>query len=169
MIKSLLSGLWHGLRAVLRALAALLILFEEWGWEPLHRGLARLGRLPVLRHIEAFIGGLGPQASLAVFVLPTVLLLPVKLGALWLLSRGHAWAGVGVIVLAKVVGTAVLARLFTLTQPALMQLEWFARLYTRWSTWKAGVLAQVRASRTWRAARWLRRRVVRQARQWWWG
>ncbi|MES2717162.1 MAG: hypothetical protein V4795_15430 [Pseudomonadota bacterium] len=33
------------LRRAAGALLALLILFEEWGWEPLQRALARLGRL----------------------------------------------------------------------------------------------------------------------------
>ena len=62
-------------------------------------------------------------------------------------------AGVGVIVGAKIVGTALVARLFVLTRPALMRLAWFAALYERWTTWKEGVLARIRASWAWRAGR----------------
>ena len=104
---------------LLRLLLALLILFEEWGWEPLRRALIRLGRLAVMRRIEAAVARLSPPAALAVLLLPTLGLLPVKLLALWLIARGAALAGLVVIVVAKLLGTAVLAWLFTRTQPAL--------------------------------------------------
>lgn len=58
----------------------------------------------------------------------------------------HKLFGVLLILGAKVVGTAVVAHLFALTQPALMRLPWFARYYTRWSGWKAALLARVRTS-----------------------
>lgn len=163
MLMDLLRALGRGLKHLGTGLLALLILFEEWGWEPLQRLVARLGRLPLLRQIEAFIAGLSPRAALAVFVLPTLLLLPVKLLALWLISQGHRLLGVAVILLAKLVGTAVVARLFTLTRPALMQMPWFAHGYGRWTAWKERVLAQVRASWAWRTAR----AVKRLARQRW--
>ena len=71
---------------------ALVILFEEWGWEPLQRGLARLGRALGLAWLEAAIGRLPPYAALAVLLLPSLLLLPVKLSALWLIGRSQAMA-----------------------------------------------------------------------------
>jgi hypothetical protein len=87
---------------------------------------------------------------LAIFLLPTLLLLPVKLLALWLIGHGKVLGGTLVILTAKVVGTAIVARLFNLTRDTLMQLAWFARLYTRWVAWKDALLAQVRASWPWR-------------------
>lgn len=143
----------RALEAVLGWLLALVILFEEWGWEPLQRVLARIGAWRGLRWIESAIRRLPPYAALALFALPTLALLPVKLGALWLIGHGHVMAGAVVIVAAKVVGTAVVARLFTLTRPALMRLAWFAELYGRWTRWKNALLDRVRASRPWRAAR----------------
>ena len=166
MIPGLLRGVGRGLRAVLTGLLALLILFEEWGWEPLQRALARLGQLPLLRQIEGLIAGLPPHAALAVFVLPTLLLLPVKLAALALITRGQPILGALVIVVAKLVGTAIVARLFTLTRPALMQLAWFARLYLRWDGWKAALLQQVRASWAWRTARAVKRLVRQRWARW---
>ena len=160
-----LRFLWQLLRSVLRLVLALLILFEEWGWAPLSRLMARIGNLPVFRQIEALIKRLPPYAALGLFLLPTLLLLPIKLLALWLISIGRAKLGVLVIVLAKVVGTAIVARLFALTQPALMQLAWFARLYARWSDWKAQLLAWVRASAAWRWGRAFKRRVRAQVRR----
>jgi len=150
-----------GLRQLGMGLLALLILFEEWGWEPLQRLMARIGRLPVLRRLEALITRLPPRAALAVFLLPTLFLLPVKLLALWLIGQGKALLGGVVIVVAKLVGTALVARLFTLTKPALMTMPWFAGLYGRWSAWKAALLARVRASWAWRVGRVFKRRVRR--------
>ncbi len=159
MLTDLPRAALRGLRHAATALLALLILFEEWGWEPLQRGLAAMGRLPLLRRVEHLVRRLPPYAALAVFLLPTLLLLPVKLLALFLIAHGQRLLGLVVIVLAKVVGTAIVARLFTLTQPALLQLPWFARAYRRWAMWKQGLLARVRASWAWRAGRAARHRL----------
>jgi len=149
------------LRQAAGALIALVILFEEWGWDALHDVLALVGRLPPLAWLERRIAALPPYAALAVFAIPALALLPVKLVAVWLIAGGHALAGLLAIVVAKVVGTAVVARLFALTRPALMRMAWFARLHARWLVWKNGLLAQVRASAPWRAAAAMRRRWQR--------
>lgn len=143
------------LRHAFTALVALLLLFEEWGWEPLAALLGRLARLPLWAWVERHIAALPPWAAVATFALPALALLPVKLAALFLIGKGRALMGLGVLIAAKLLGTALLARLFTLTQPALMKLTWFARWYPRWKGWKDGVIAQVRASRMWLAVgRW---------------
>ena len=98
-----------------------------------------------------------------VVVALSLLILPVKLAALWLVAQGRVVLGVGVVVVAKLVGTALLAWLFQLIQPALMQLPWFARLHARWTAWKAELLAWVRASAVWRTARGIKAGV----RRWW--
>jgi hypothetical protein len=154
------------LRRGVEALLALLILFEEWGWEPLKRAMAWLMRSPALAWVERGVIRLPPHAALAAFLLPTLLLLPVKLAALWLVGHGQAMLGLAVIVAAKLVGTALLARLFQLTQPALMQLGWFARGYLRWTAWKGALLAQLRASWAWRVGRIVKRRVHQQLARW---
>ena len=89
---------------------------------------------------------------MALFALPTALLLPIKLLALWAIGRGHVVLGMLVIVLAKVVGTAVVARLLTLTQPALMQLRWFAWPHAQWMQLKQAVLERGRGAWVWRVA-----------------
>ena len=147
-------------------LLALVIMFEEWGWVPLQAILARLGRWPVLRWLEAKVQTLPPWAALLVFALPTALLLPVKLLALWTIGHGHVALGMAVILLAKVLGTAVVARLFTLTRPALLQLAWFAWGYAHWLQLKARLLLSVRASWPWRAARVWRRGAQRRWQAW---
>jgi hypothetical protein len=157
MLKLILAPL----RWLFRVAFALLILFEEWGWEPLRRAFALLARLPVIRHLETLLRKLPPRWAFLVLVLPSLLILPIKLLAVWLVAQGRVVLGVGVIVAAKVGGTALLAWLFQLIQPALMQLPWFARIYARWTAWKAELLAWVRASAVWRTARAIKLRVKR--------
>ena len=156
----------RSLRRLFETVVALLILFEEWGWEPLQRALALLARLPPLAWLERRIAALPPYAALAVFIVPTLLLLPVKVAALWLLGAGRAGLGLALIVVVKLAGTALVARLFQLTRPALMQLAWFARCHARWTVWKAALLARVRASWAWRIGRVVKRRVAQRMARW---
>ncbi|APW38785.1 hypothetical protein RD110_17535 [Rhodoferax koreense] len=135
------------------AVFALLLIFEEWGWDPLSRLLYRMARLPVWSQIEKLIVRLPPYAALAVFGVPVLALIPVKLLAWYWVAQGHALLGLSVVVAAKVAGTAIAARLFQLTQPALMQLPWFNRGYGRFKTWKDDITARVRQSPIWRKAR----------------
>jgi len=131
--------------------AALILFVEEVIWELLKRVMAALGRLPFVRSLEALIGRLPPYGAAAAFLLPGLLLLPVKIGALWLIAHGQALAGVGVIVAAKLAGTALVARIFTLTRPALMTLGWFAIVYGFVMRWREKLYGFVKASSAWMA------------------
>jgi len=106
---------------------------------------------------------LPPYPSLLVFGLPSVLILPLKLAALWLIAHGHViFAGL-LFVGAKIVGTAIVARLFVLLQPKLMQIGWFARAYHWLMPWKEALFARIRASWAWRVGRIAKERAKRQA------
>ena len=150
-------------RRVFFVLFAAFLLFEEWGWEPLARVFARLARLPLWARLERRIMALSPTGAMLAFGLPVLILFPVKLLALYLFGIGQTTLGLLLLLSAKLVGTALLARLFQLTQPALMQLPWFARWYPRWKNWKDAVLAQVHNSAVWRAAQDFRRKT----KLWW--
>jgi len=144
----------------------LLILFEEWGWESLARLAASFARLPPLAWAERRIAALPPYAALVVFALPWLLLLPLKVFALWLIAEGQSLLGMVAILVAKVAGTATVARLFTLTKPALMRLAWFAACYARWSAWKERLLAWVRASKAWGWGRAIKRGLRQSLKRW---
>lgn len=139
------------LRKLVVALVGVVLLFEEWGWEPLAAVFARLTRLPLWAWLELKITKLPPGTAVLLFVLPILALLPVKLLALYLLGKGQSSLGLVLLLAAKLVGTAVTARLFHLTQPALMQLRWFASGYVRWKAWKDTLMAELRNSAVWRA------------------
>ena len=153
----------HTVKTLLRnigyAFIAVIVLFEEWGWEPLAALIARLARLPLWAWAERRIRHLPPWAALLLFAVPMLALLPVKLAALYLFANGKPATGVTLLLAAKLLGTAVLARLFQLTQPALMQLGWFARWYPRWKSWKDRLIERVRNSPPWLAARRLKTEV----------
>ncbi|MEO7057372.1 MAG: hypothetical protein ABI281_13995 [Caldimonas sp.] len=151
-----LHSLWHLLRAALLGLAALFIFIEEWGWRPLTAWAARLGRWPPLAWLEARIRAAPPRLALALFLVPAVALVPVKLAALWLIEEGRAPLGIAVIVAAKLIGTALVGRLFLLVETQLMQFAWFARGLGWWRTTKERVLVALRASAVWRSLRAMR-------------
>jgi hypothetical protein len=149
------------LRAALQIVLALLILLEEWGWRPLADLLGRLARWRPWAQFEHHIARLPPYAALCVFVLPSALLLPLKFLALLLVARGQLVLAALLFAGAKVVATALVARLFLLTQPALMQIGWFAWSYDTVMPWKEALVERVRASTIWRMGRVIKERVRR--------
>jgi len=129
-------------------LLALVFLFEAWLWEHLRPlvawvvGLVRWDRLKA--RLAAAIEHLPPYPTLLVFLIPVVLLFPLKLLGLWMLAHG-SWLGAFVVLaLAKVVSMGVTAFIFELTRPKLLQLNcsagststsWYcSRRRVRWST-----------------------------------
>lgn len=152
---------------VLQLFAALIVLFEEWGWKPLSQAVAWLARYAPVARIEAWIASLPPYPSLLVFALPTTLLLPLKFVAMWLLANGQMVAATGLFIGAKVVSTALVARLFTLTQPSLMRIVWFARAYKWFIPWKDAFFATIRASWIWRYGRMVKSRAKQLTRRAW--
>lgn len=152
---------------VLQVVAALIVLFEEWGWKPLSQALAALARFAPIAGIERWIAGLGPYPSLFVFALPTTLLLPLKFVAMWLLAAGQYWAATGLFVGAKIASTALIARIFMLTKPKLMQIAWFARAYNWFMPWKEAFFAMIRASWPWRYGRMVKNAVRLEVKQAW--
>ena len=137
----------------LNVLAALLLLFEEWGWRPLSNLLARLARYPFWAAAERSIAGLPPYGALLALGVPSAILVPAKLLGVYLLATGHLLTATLVIIAAKMASTALIARIFLLTKPALMQMPWFARAYGLFVPWKDALFARIRASWVWRYGR----------------
>jgi len=117
------------LKAIAVFFATIIILFEEWLWDPLNRVMQAFGRLPLIRQMSKAIARLSPRAAIFVYVGPMLLLLPFKIIGLWLIAQHHALLGLITFLMAKIIGTALFAWLFGLTKPLLMQVAWFARWY----------------------------------------
>lgn len=150
------------LLAPLVYLAALILLLEEWLWDVGGRMMEALARLVPMPRVRAWICSLGPVPALCLFVLPGLALFPVKILALFAIARGHAIAGISTIVIAKVAGAALVARIYALTQPALMRLPWFAWGHGRFITLRDHWIGRLRATRAWRHVQ----DIAEHARQW---
>lgn len=140
---------------------AAILWLEEWLWDPLADAMQTLGRLPLLRSLEALIRRAPPRVALAWYALPVLVLLPFKFVGLYLLTHAHRMAGICVFIGAKLVGTAVAARLFALTRQSLLKLAWFARLYAGFIALRTWVYAGVRRNHLWRLAALLHLRAQR--------
>ena len=140
-------------RGAFTVLLALWIFIEEWVWDTMAAFMAWLGRLPPIHWAEAQIAKLPPYAALIAFIIPGAILLPFKLAAFWLIAHGHSVYGLWVFVIAKIIGTAFLARIFSLTKPALLSIGWFNRTYIAVTAWKERLYAYVRALPTYQRIR----------------
>lgn len=136
-------------------LVAAVLLFEEWLWAPLQRAMRALVGWLGLSRLAGWLATRRPYQALLAFLLPVGLMFPFKLAGLWLIASGRLSAGLLVFLGAKLVGTALLAWLFELTRPALLQLAWFARLYG----WTLRVREEARA--------WWHRQPMRRVMQVW--
>jgi hypothetical protein len=134
-------------------IAAIVVLFEEWLWDDLQRIAAAIGNLPLLRQIESLIAGLPPYAALALFGAPSLLLIPVKLAALYFIAHGQPMLGLMTAIGAKIAGTALVARIYTLTHPNLLRIGWFAWLYERFVAFKTRVHEAIKSTRIYKVAR----------------
>jgi hypothetical protein len=117
-------------RALTNALllcAALVLLFEEWFWDRTAAGFARLSRLPAFGALEAWIRARPRGQALALYAAPVLVIYPCKALALVAMGAGYVSGGVAAFVLAKLAATALFARLYQLTEPAIVQYTWVRR------------------------------------------
>jgi hypothetical protein len=126
------------MRRLLRPLwiaVAVVFLVEGWLWRHLEalvlRLVAAIGLAALKARLARGIERLPPAATLLVFLVPALLLLPMKLLGLWLLARGAWLWALGLLVVAKLVGVGVTAFIFHLTKPKLLRMPWFAWVYQR--------------------------------------
>ena len=96
--------------------------------------------------------------------MPSILILPLKLLALYLITSGQEVAAAALFIGAKVVGTAIVARLFQLTEVQLLRIPWFAWAYGIVMPWKHALTDWIRESWAWRYGRVVKERVRRLAR-----
>jgi hypothetical protein len=155
------------LRTIATIPLAIWIFLEEWVWDSVLAFMRWLGKLPPIHWLETQVSRLPPYAALIVFAVPGLVLLPFKFAALYLIAHGHKLYGVMVFIVAKLIGTAFLARIFTLTKTALMTIGWFNKAYTVFSVWKEKLYAYVREmpSYQWMKAR--AKAMKDAARAWW--
>ena len=124
------------MRRVLKPLLILLALFfllEAWLWEHLRPLVAAVVNLIAWDGLKArlarLVEWLPPWAVLIVFVIPFLVLLPLKFLEVYLLVHRQWIGAILVLVLAKLLGLGVTAFIFDVTRPKLLQMAWFRSVY----------------------------------------
>jgi len=130
MRRKLLRPLWIFL--------ALLFLLEAWLWDHLEPIVARVVNLvpwgKFKEKLARLVQDLPPWATLIVFVIPFIVLLPLKFLEVYFLAKRN-WLGAAIIlILAKLLGLGVTAFIFDVTRDKLLQMVWFRRMYD-WFMW----------------------------------
>lgn len=120
---------------------ALLFLLEAWLWDHLEPLVARVvnlipwGRLKIW--LAQMIRDLPPWETLIVFIIPFILLLPLKFLEVSFIAK-RQWLAAGLILIfAKLFGLGVTAFIFDVTRDKLLQMAWFRRMFD-WFMWARG-------------------------------
>jgi hypothetical protein len=118
--------------------AALYFVIDALALSGLKPLLRKIGNLNLFKFIAAWIASLGPYPTLALFVVPLVLLEPVKPFSAYVIASGHFRLGVLVLVIGEVLKITIVERIFHIGRDKLMTIKAFAWIYNfafGWLTW----------------------------------
>jgi hypothetical protein len=90
-----------------------------------------LDRLPAFLRAIMWIRSLGPYPSLFIFIVPLIVLEPVKPLSLYLIGTGRQIGGVLFLILGEAIKILVLEQIFRATRPKLISFRAFAWAYYR--------------------------------------
>jgi hypothetical protein len=125
MLRRLLQPVW--------VLLAVIFLIEAWLWDHLEPLVAWVVAKIPLRTFKDWltdrVDTLSPAMTLIVFIVPVIPLFPLKLIGLWLLTHEYWVSAILTIIFAKLLGVGVMAFVFDVTRPKLLEMGWFERLY----------------------------------------
>jgi hypothetical protein len=142
----------RALEIALVPIAAAIVFFEQTLIRYLNMLTAAVAAWPPIARLEAWLVRLPPYGALAAFVAPSILILPIKLAALWFAAKHLFAMALGAVVLGKLLATAILARLYRILRPTLMSIGWFAKADTWFFYWRDQAYAFVKALPAWQRA-----------------
>jgi hypothetical protein len=108
-----------------------------------------LARLRILDRVRARIAALPPYPALALFLIPLIILEPVKPASAYLAATGHLLEATVLFVVGELLKLVLVERLFQLTREQLMTIPAFAWCYL----WLRAVLDWIEALPPWRMLR----------------
>jgi len=125
----------HTMKKILLSLLAIFLIIEEWLWD----GLTALGHSLIswlkLEAFEQWLSQTSPTLALVALSIPLLIVTPINLAAFSLLAYGFILQGILVEVVAKLLGTLLVARVFALTKPQLLTFAWLRVTYTTITGW----------------------------------
>jgi hypothetical protein len=156
------------LSPVVAVLAFVYFLIDALFLPPL-RLLGRwLGGFSLFARLGDWIRTLGPYQTLALFLVPLIVLEPVKPVAAYLAAKGRYGHSIAVLVIGEILKVTIVERLFHVGRAKLMMIPAFARTYNYLMAWYAwfealppvqAVKRRVRAIEAQARAVWLRLRA----------
>jgi hypothetical protein len=117
------------IKKMLLSLLAVVLILEEWLWDSLTALGAYFSRILHLQKFEHWLEQAPPKTALMVFMLPILIVTPINLLGLLLIAHGLVWRGLLVELVAKLLGTLLVARVFRITKKQMLQFGWFCYLY----------------------------------------
>ncbi len=143
----------RAVRLFLIILAAIWMIFEEWVWDSLVALMERLGRLTLVNRFERFLARQHQYLLLALFIFPFLIMIPAKVYGLLLITGGKVIRGATIFVLAKLMVTALVTRLFVISKDKLLLIKPFATFYYWFTEKKEWLYAEVRKLAGWQLAK----------------
>ncbi len=120
------------------AIAAAWFLVDAVFYSVIHPLAMRVARLPAFAALGAWVRGLGPYTTLALFLVPVVVFEPLKPVALYLAATGHVVDGALLLAVGETAKVLIVERLFHVGRDKLMTIPAFAwshRFAMRWIDW----------------------------------
>ncbi|MBM3647468.1 MAG: major facilitator superfamily domain-containing protein 7 [Alphaproteobacteria bacterium] len=143
-------------------LAAAVVFVEETLLRYLGLAMAALAKWPPLARLEGRLRRLPPWGALLVFAAPSVLVIPIKLAAVWFAINDRYALAILSLAIGKMLATALVARLYQVLRPTLLQIPSYRRIETWLFAWRDRLYTFVRTLPAWRRAV----AVVQQTRAW---
>jgi hypothetical protein len=156
----------HALELLLVPVVATVVFIEDVLLHYLGQLMAAVSRWPPVARTEQWLRQLPPWAAVIAFVAPSILILPVKLAAVWFALHHKFTLSILSIVAGKLLATALVARLYRVLHPTLMRMPWFVRAETWLFAWRDRLYAFVRALPAWQRAAALVKRAKALMRSW---
>ena len=97
--------------------------------------------MTALASLRRRIQKLTPYFSLLILAVPVLLVEPFKFVAVFVAGKGHWLTATGMIIAAYAASLFVVERLFRAVKPKLLMLNWFAKLWARYSALRDNVFA----------------------------
>src|SRR3984885_3312504 len=161
--RNLVSGrtkLKHILKPFVFLIAAIYFLVDAV-FLTIARPIARwLANHWIFNRLRIWIVPLRPYPTLALFMVPVLILEPVKPVAAYLTATGHVMSGLTVLLVGEVLKLILIERLFCISRDKLMSIAAFAWCYDRLSQAREG-LGSLKAWQLTRRLSFVARRAVR--------
>lgn len=157
----------YALELLLVPIAAAIVFIEETLLRYLGLVMAAIAKWPPVAVIEAWLRRLPPWGALLAFAAPSLLVIPIKLSAVWFALHHRYGLSLLSIVVGKMLATALVARLYMVLRPTLVRMAWYPKAETWLFDWRDRLYAFVRVLPAWQRAkalvqgvrRWMREMV----------